>query len=252
MLFRSSVGGNLLPTAIFTNGSTPGVTYETAGTVSVPESTAAGLLTQSFYWCVPKTYRNGTPVVYYFDEEIGDGLTPAGDPLTSATAPANYEKTYDYDAATAAAYGEMKILNTYKPPLVNGDGKVAGDVKWIGGQESDRDSVTIELKRKRPNGAVEVIGTVTLDKNDAANHNWKNVWENLPKTDQATGEEFRYWIDDTAAQTNFDKVKNETTVRTIMEKVLQYGLPRGICLNINFPDIPYYKGVKICRQTDGD
>ena len=111
----------------------------------------------------------------------------------------------------------MKILNTYKPPLVNGDGKVAGDVKWIGGQESDRDSVTIELKRKRPNGAVEVIGTVTLDKNDAANHNWKNVWENLPKTDQATGEEFRYWIDDTAAQTNFDKVKNETTPTIIAE-----------------------------------
>lgn len=212
-----SVGGDLLPAAIFTNGSTPGVTYETAGTVSVPESTAAGLLTQSFYWRVPKTYRNGTPVVYYFDEEIGDGLTPAGDPLTSATAPANYEKTYDYDAATAAAYGEMKILNTYKPPLVNGDGKVAGDVKWVGGQESDRDSVTIELKRKRPNGAVEVIGTVTLDKNDAANHNWKNIWENLPKTDQATGEEFRYWIDDTAAQTNFDKVKNETTPTIIAE-----------------------------------
>ena len=41
-------------------------------------------------------------------------------------------------------------------------------------------------------------------------------------------------------------------VRTITEKVLQHGLPRGICLNINFPDIPYYKGVKICRQTDGD
>ena len=29
-------GGDLLPAAIFTNGSTPGVTYETAGTVFGP------------------------------------------------------------------------------------------------------------------------------------------------------------------------------------------------------------------------
>lgn len=112
----------------------------------------------------------------------------------------------------------MKILNKYVPPLVNGDGKIVGDVKWVGGTEDDRDTVTIELKRKRPNGTVEVVDTVTLNKADAATHNWTQTWDNqLPKTDQATGEEFKYWIDDTAAQTNFDKVLNATTPTIIPE-----------------------------------
>ena len=41
-------------------------------------------------------------------------------------------------------------------------------------------------------------------------------------------------------------------VRKITEKVLEKGLPKGICLNVNFPVVPSFKGVKICRQTDGD
>lgn len=41
-------------------------------------------------------------------------------------------------------------------------------------------------------------------------------------------------------------------VRRITESVLEKGLPRGVCLNINFPNILEFKGVKVCRQTDGD
>lgn len=213
-----TIGGNLLPTDIYKTGTTPSVTYQTAGKIEIPESTGPVTTPQTFYWFVPKTYRNGDPIVYYFDEQLGDGLTPTGDPLSSTLAPTQYRKEYQYDAAAAAAYGEMKILNTYVPPLINGDGKVVGDVKWVGGTADDRDSVTIELKRKRPNGAVEVVGTVTLNKTDAATHNWVNTWDDqLPKTDQATGEEFTYWIDDTAAQTNFDKVLNATTPTVITE-----------------------------------
>ena len=41
--------------------------------------------------------------------------------------------------------------------------------------------------------------------------------------------------------------------RLITEKVIQNGLPKNICLNVNFPDIPEEKiaGIKICRQTMG-
>lgn len=40
-------------------------------------------------------------------------------------------------------------------------------------------------------------------------------------------------------------------VRSIVEKVLEKGLPVGTCLNVNFPDTGRIKGVRICRQTNG-
>lgn len=40
-------------------------------------------------------------------------------------------------------------------------------------------------------------------------------------------------------------------VRQIVRNVLDEGLPTGVCLNVNFPDVPKLNGVKICRQTDG-
>ena len=42
-------------------------------------------------------------------------------------------------------------------------------------------------------------------------------------------------------------------VRRFTEKVLSEGLPKGICLNINFPVIEEgdYKGVKVCRMAYG-
>lgn len=41
--------------------------------------------------------------------------------------------------------------------------------------------------------------------------------------------------------------------RIISEKVLSNGLPKNICLNVNFPDVDIddVSGVKICRQTVG-
>ena len=41
-------------------------------------------------------------------------------------------------------------------------------------------------------------------------------------------------------------------VRLIVEKVLQEGLPDGICLNVNFPALNQFKGIKICRMTRGE
>ena len=40
-------------------------------------------------------------------------------------------------------------------------------------------------------------------------------------------------------------------VQRITEAVLEKGLPEGTCLNVNFPDTPDLKGVRICRQTRG-
>lgn len=43
-------------------------------------------------------------------------------------------------------------------------------------------------------------------------------------------------------------------IKKIAEKVLDKGLPRGVCLNVNIPkpSEEKYKGIKICRQTKGN
>ena len=39
--------------------------------------------------------------------------------------------------------------------------------------------------------------------------------------------------------------------KSVAEKVLANGLPEGICLNLNIPNIPDVKGLKVCSQTKG-
>ena len=39
--------------------------------------------------------------------------------------------------------------------------------------------------------------------------------------------------------------------KQVAEKVLATGLPDGVCLNLNIPDIPDVKGLKVCSQTKG-
>lgn len=53
-------------------------------------------------------------------------------------------------------------------------------------------------------------------------------------------------------EANFDHA-NEY-IKSIALKVLQKGLPRGICFNVNIPKYngEAYKGVKVCRQTKGN
>jgi len=40
-------------------------------------------------------------------------------------------------------------------------------------------------------------------------------------------------------------------IRLVTQKVLAEGLPMGVCLNINFPLVPEFKGVKVCRMAHG-
>lgn len=42
-----------------------------------------------------------------------------------------------------------------------------------------------------------------------------------------------------------------SVIRQLTQHVLEKGLSGGVCLNVNFPDIPAYRGVRVCRQTQG-
>ena len=40
-------------------------------------------------------------------------------------------------------------------------------------------------------------------------------------------------------------------VRQITERVLKEPLPQGVCLNVNFPLVDHYQGVRVCRMAKG-
>ncbi len=51
-----------------------------------------------------------------------------------------------------------------------------------------------------------------------------------------------------------DFTASEHYVRMIMNMLAENRLPRGVCLNVNIPPLPLemIKGVKVCRQSDGN
>ncbi len=40
-------------------------------------------------------------------------------------------------------------------------------------------------------------------------------------------------------------------IRFVVLKVLAEGLPQGVCLNVNFPLVKEFKGIKVCRMAKG-
>ena len=43
----------------------------------------------------------------------------------------------------------------------------------------------------------------------------------------------------------------EPLIRKIVRQVLDEGLPKGVCLNVNFPVTDHFNGVKVCRMAPG-
>lgn len=56
-------------------------------------------------------------------------------------------------------------------------------------------------------------------------------------------------IDNHSANANFDETIK--IARIISKQVLENGLPEGVCLNVNVPQVEKVKGIKICHQTKG-
>ncbi len=58
-------------------------------------------------------------------------------------------------------------------------------------------------------------------------------------------------LNDYSRKADFSSV--DEYVRTIIKNVLDNGLPKGICLNVNLPAVPKkeIKGIKVCRQAKG-
>lgn len=54
--------------------------------------------------------------------------------------------------------------------------------------------------------------------------------------------------DDFGLDADFSKCR--PFVQGITEQVIAHGLPKGTLLNVNFPNVPSIKGIKICRQAN--
>ncbi len=54
---------------------------------------------------------------------------------------------------------------------------------------------------------------------------------------------------DHRADANFEPLS--PYIKEITRRILDDGLPQGVCLNVNFPTATPYKGVKICRMAKG-
>lgn len=54
---------------------------------------------------------------------------------------------------------------------------------------------------------------------------------------------------DPRADADFEPLR--PIVRQVVKRVLAEGLPKGTCLNINFPLLPTFKGVRVCRMAKG-
>ena len=54
---------------------------------------------------------------------------------------------------------------------------------------------------------------------------------------------------DYSADADFEPLR--AYVRDITARVLSQGLPRGVCLNVNFPKAATFSGVKVCRMSAG-
>ncbi len=191
--------------------------------VDVTENAATYETTWKYTWTgLPRIdVANGKEYQWYVQETANPSAEWVSDCLNGQSMPADLTCTNTYKPPLIP--DPMNPVNPDDPtpnpnPAVN-PGEVAGRKYWQGGKATGYADVKIQLQRKWPknpsgicdedpqvdceigtdirdvDGAV-VPAVFMLTKADAATHQWMHTWTNLPKTDQKTGLDIIYWIDE--------------------------------------------------------
>ena len=190
--------------------------------VTVTENPAAYETTWKFTWTgLDKIdVATGQEYSWHVQEEADPSPEWKSDCLSGQSMPADLTCVNEYKPPLIPPTNPENPDDPNPHPNPADDpGEVAGRKYWLGGKATGYADVTIRLRRKWPknlsgdcgatpvyeceigadirdvNGAV-VPSDVTLAKADAATHKWMHVWANLPKTDQKTGLDITYWIDE--------------------------------------------------------
>lgn len=148
--------------------------------VSVPNGTTEVI------WCVDTTNADGTAYEYHVSE---------------VAEPAGY---------TAANTDAMTVKNTFK---VENNVSFTGTVAWIGGSGHRPANVLLELKRVQVDNAnADIPGTeeagFIADKQANQASTWKATWNGLANKNLQSGRNYRYYVDTSWTDPDFDKVKS--------------------------------------------
>ncbi len=103
-----------------------------------------------------------------------------------------------------------------------------------------------ELSERKPD---MVIGGINHGDNASVNSHYSGTMGITREGCMKYIPSIAFSLCDFSDDANFEPLRQ--TIRHIVSKVLQEGLPLGVCLNVNFPLVKEFKGIKICRMAKG-
>ncbi|MBQ9651829.1 MAG: 5'/3'-nucleotidase SurE [Prevotella sp.] len=111
------------------------------------------------------------------------------------------------------------------------------------------DCVKIALAELCPRKPDLVIGGINHGDNASVNTHYSGTMGVTMEGCMKYIPSIAFSVCDHRAEADFEPLR--PYVREIVDRVLAEGLPRGICLNVNFPVVEKYAGVRVCRMAFG-
>jgi 5'-nucleotidase len=99
---------------------------------------------------------------------------------------------------------------------------------------------------RRPN---LVIGGINHGDNSSVNSHYSGTMGVVMEGCMKYIPSVAFSLCDFRADADFEPMR--PLIRDITKRVLKEGLPQGVCLNVNFPLVSVYHGVKVCRMCRG-
>lgn len=150
--------------------------------------------------------------------------------------------------ASMSITSQVPVRNTFVRTEPGGDGRGSLTVWSCSGTPNDCTKMAFEvLLPRRPD---LVLGGINHGDNSAVNAHYSGTMsialegciKGVPSVAFSSGR--------MKADSDFGYM--EETVAHIVGTVLEKGLPKGVCLNVNVPDTERPKGIRICKMGMGD
>ena len=111
------------------------------------------------------------------------------------------------------------------------------------------DSVKMALSELCPRRPDLVIGGINHGDNASVNTHYSGTMGVTMEGCMKLLPSLAFSLCDQRADADFSPL--QPYVRQMVQRVLRDGLPKGVCLNVNFPKLPEYQGVRVCRMAYG-
>lgn len=125
---------------------------------------------------------------------------------------------------------------------------VDGPVVWSS-NGTPVDCVKLALSELLPRRPDIIIGGINHGDNASVNSHYSGTVGVVTEGCMKHVPSVAFSLCDYSDEADFEPLR--PYVRAITGRVLAQGLPRGVCLNVNFPGTSPYRGVKVCRMAYG-